>query len=105
MPKLINLPADEALVELTKLGLNGRVADGGDRVSDQIPKPVSVMLKGANILLYTNKAARYLGDAITVPDLQAVDVKSDAVLLGDLSLSIKNRRNGRKDSKIVSPGR
>ena len=95
VPKLINLTADEALAELTKLGLNGRVIEDGARVADQVPKPGSVMLKGANILLFT-KAARYLAAVITVPDLKGTDVRSAAVLLGNLSLSIKTVGMGEK---------
>ncbi len=68
VPSVINFAVADAVGELKKAGLGGRIEESGDRVADQIPKPGSLVPPGSSILLYT-VTPRYLAGEVTVPTL------------------------------------
>jgi stage V sporulation protein D (sporulation-specific penicillin-binding protein) len=95
VPNVINLLVPDAIKVLQKAGLQGRIADNGERIEDQIPKPGSRMPKHSSVLLYT-LSPRYGEEKITVPDCHGLSVQEAMELLAQVGLSIKPSGNGLK---------
>jgi stage V sporulation protein D (sporulation-specific penicillin-binding protein) len=87
VPAVINLPVADAVRELKAAGLAARTEETGDRVADQVPKPLSRVPAGASVLLYT-QTPRYAAGEITVPDLTDLTPREATGLLADLGLLI-----------------
>lgn len=88
VPSVINFLVSDAIIELKKAGLSGRVEETGDRVADQVPKPGSRVPPESSILLYT-LTPRYMAGDVTVPDVTGKSLREAADLLADIGLSIK----------------
>ncbi len=87
VPPVINLPVADAIRELKAAGLAARTEEAGDRVADQVPKPLSRVPAGASVLLYT-QTPRYAAGEVTIPDLTGLPPREAATLLADLGLLI-----------------
>ncbi len=87
VPPVINLPVADAVRELKAAGLAARTEETGDRVADQVPKPLSRLPAGASVLLYT-QTPRYPAGEVTVPDLTGLTPREATGLLADLGLLI-----------------
>lgn len=104
VPAVINLPVADAISQLQKAGLTVRVEETGERVADQVPKPLSRVPAGAGVLLYT-RTARYPAGEITVPDLTGLTPGEATSLLADLGLLISPEGGtGGADKQDPSPG-
>ncbi|MDR3590081.1 MAG: penicillin-binding transpeptidase domain-containing protein [Negativicutes bacterium] len=102
VPSVINFAPAEAVSELKKAGLGGRIEESGDRVADQIPKPGSRVPPGSSILLYT-MTPRYLAGEITVPDVGGLSLRQAADALAELGLGIRPAGTGAKTVKQDPP--
>lgn len=102
VPSVINFSPADAVSELKKAGLGGRIEESGDRVADQIPKPGSRVPPGSSILLYT-VTPRYLTGEVTVPDLGGQTLRQAADALAELGLSVRPAGTGAKVVKQDPP--
>ncbi|VBB06225.1 stage v sporulation protein d [Lucifera butyrica] len=101
-PNVINMTVPDALKELQKNGLQGRVEETGERVADQIPKPGSRIPPGSTILLHT-LVSRYLPSEVTIPDLTGLSVQQAMDLLAEVGLGIRLEGTGTKVSRQEPP--
>jgi stage V sporulation protein D (sporulation-specific penicillin-binding protein) len=104
VPAVINLPVADAVRELKAAGLAARVEEEGERVADQVPKPLSRVPTGASVLLYT-QTPRYGGGEITIPDLAGLTSREATALLAELGLLIgPEGGGGPADRQDPAPG-
>jgi len=95
VPGVINFLVADAVNELQKAGLGSRIEESGARVTDQVPKPGSLVPPGSKIMLYT-LTPRYSTGEVTVPDLTGLNLREAADILAELGLSIDPSGTGEK---------
>jgi stage V sporulation protein D len=88
VPAVINLSVADAVQTLKKAGFAARIEETGERVANQVPKPLSRVPAGASILLYT-ATPRYAAGEVTIPDLTGFTPPEATGLLADLGLIIR----------------
>ncbi len=85
VPDVIGKPVTDAAGELKKAGLDSRVEETGEQVTDQVPKPGSRIPAGSRILLYT-RTPRFDVVEMTAPPVEGLGRQEAFDILRELGL-------------------
>jgi stage V sporulation protein D (sporulation-specific penicillin-binding protein) len=97
VPNLLNRNRDEALAELKKEGLVGRIIGNGPYVIEQQPKSGAEVEMGSTVLLYFNLREKYnnKGSNLVIPDLIGLTPEQTLLLLKRLGLKMVQQGTGK----------
>ncbi|MGI6514101.1 MAG: stage V sporulation protein D [Syntrophomonadaceae bacterium] len=95
VPDVINLPLDEAVQNLRKVGLKAEVQGDGNLVWGQVPKANTRVDQNSRVIVYLSPVEETEGSGqVTLPDLEGKSMKEVARILSQLGLHLSPDGHG-----------
>jgi len=101
VPNVKNQKLNQALKELKSIGLKVKVEGQGDQVIIQLPPAGSEVIKGSNIILYTQDE---FSNEVVVPDLKGSTIKEANKILSEMGLQMAPQGSGLASLQDPQPG-
>ncbi len=104
VPQVVNLPLDEAVLELRAANLNFITRGEGNIVHEQVPETGATVKEGTTVILNLRPEPVDKRRPVTVPDLTGLTIKQAGTLLESLDLLLKPSGSGVAAEQSVAPG-
>ena len=99
---------EDAVKDLAKAGLSGRCSEQSGIIKNQMPQAGAWVLKGAEVLLYTNapgeENTKDVIESVTVPDVRNKPADQARAELEAAGLTVKLSGEGTVTAQSVTPG-
>ena len=98
---------EDAVRELARAGLSGRCSEQGGTIKNQMPQAGAWVLKGSEVLLYTNAPGEKTQEQmqpVTVPDVRNKPAEQARAELEAAGLTVKLSGEGAVTAQSVTPG-